>query len=384
MASAWVPALACGLAARGHEITVAVDGVEDPAVFANVRLIVRRAHRTVRGSTPLSFQRWALNVLRTSHCDASLSLTTLVPAGVWAPVGGSFLGSFISMTRSHSGISSVLEALARPWLPAAVYAEKRAEFLARDMGSVRCRIGALTGPAGEHPLGYASTAEHWPGVAEANIEPGAPEAALVRAAARRALGIAGDRPVLVLSAVHPHRAGIGSFLGAIELLRRERGDRGPLVLVLGRKPYSVERAARKHGGLESLRFVGATSQIPTVMLGSDAAVSPWAHPRAAGTGRFIADALRFGLPVIAHAKASGAELIVPEHFGTPEIGSLVTEDSVGAWRNAVCEAIDALPPGQTSRAARDVSRALSLDALCARVEGMLRESYGHGTANRRP
>lgn len=371
MPGAWVPALARGLAARGHDVTVAVDGTEDPALFAGSRLLVRRPHRTMRGSTPLAFQRWAMELVNDRAFDSTLSLTTLAPGAVWAPVGGSFIGGFISMALSHAGVSAVLETIARPWLPAAALAERRAKAIANKMGTIECRIGMLAAPAGVRPLGYASIAEHWPLLAPVSAQASKGE---VRGAARRALGLDDSRPAVVVSAVHPRRPGFGAFLGAIESLGP---DLAPAVLVLGRKPYSVERLAKRHGGLWALRFLGPTAQIPAVMAAADLAASPWSRARGATSGRFVADALRHGRPVLAHMHSPGAELIEPSHFGTPEIGTIVREESPVAWAAALRSSMESLALGQTTRAARDVSGALSLDGMCARLEAVLREAARH-------
>ncbi len=359
----WSADLAAALRARGHDASVACDNVEDPSFFTGVPLLVRRPHRTWRGADPAGFQSWAVDLSERGGFDATISLTPLVPGDLWAPVSLTSTALFGHLVRTHSPVSAAFEIAARPWLPLAALAEARARASSRPGGArpVMGRLGRLSGAGAAVPLGFASRLEPFE----------EPARAAARHAVRSLLGLSPERAAIQVSAVHPHRRGFAEFLSGFMLARADLGDHAPVLLVMGRRVIPVHRAAHRAGAARFVRFLGGTARPELAFGAADLAAAPWAAHGSIGTGRFIADALRLGIPVTAHPLAPGAELIRPEHFGTPEVGMIVDRPDAEGWRRAIVRYLSLERWPYATRAARDAGAVLSLDGMAARVEHAL-------------
>ena len=142
----------------------------------------------------------------------------------------------------------------------------------------------------------------------------------------------------------------------------------PILLVLGREGYSVHAQARRAGCEHLVRLLGGTSRMDAALAAADAAIAPLARRNDDCTGRFIADCLRFGVPVIAHPEAPGVELIEPKQFGTAPVGLIVQNAD---WADAIEHMLTPAWLEPTRRAASDVGITLSMEALVTRLEHML-------------
>lgn len=355
--SDWAVQIARGLAARGHEVLMACDGLDDPALLPGLRLAVRRPQRTVRRADPLGFQRWA-SALRSQLRDhVSLSLTPWCAGDVWIRLDADSAAAHWRAIRDRDPIAALLELAHRPWVFSAARAERRAQRAAGPARTLRFAAGAEEGEA--HMLLYASRLPR-------------PDGRLVeqwRAEARALLGINPGRPVLLLSAVEPDGPALEAFLAGVCEVRRRRPDLSPLVIAAGGRPHSVCRAARRAGCDSGLvRFIGATRWMERALAACDAAVVPWPDHGLSAGARFLADALRMGRPVLALRASPGAALLEPAHFGTAPLGLLAEAPTPEAWA-AVLEC--ALAEGWLPRAqaaARDAGPALSFDGLLDRLE----------------
>jgi hypothetical protein len=259
------------------------------------------------------FRRWVERTRPMVEHDVSLSLTRLVSADVWAPVGPTSGRSFGVMVRSLSPISAGLEALHQPWLASAIMAERAAKRHAN--GAVLAEIGA------DQPTGVDL------GFVSGLTRPTDGERDALRREVRDRLGIGQDQPVLLMSCAHLDRPGLGPMLDALGRFR----DDGPLLLVVGRRGWSISQAAAAHGCSGQVRHLGATGRMDAALSACDAAVAPF---RAAGngtTGRFIADAVLMGVPVLADPLAPGARLLRER----PDAGEIVHGDWLGAIRRVV-------------------------------------------------
>lgn len=364
-AGRWAADLGHALAARGHRVTVACDGVEDPTLFSGVDLLVRRPGRTWRGSDPRGFQTWGLG--ESAGHDATLSLTPLVPGDLWAPISHRAGGLVRHLVRSHSPVSAFMELAARPWLPAAMLAEARAETMAARGGrTLIARIGRVSCRGSVVPLGYASRlkpltdAEH----------------RAARGAVRGLLGVSAERALVLISAVHPYRPGLDRFLRGFVRAREELGDHAPLLLVMGRRTVPVHAAARRAGASRFVRFLGGTARPELAFAAADLAAAPWSALGERGTGRFVADALRLSVPVLASGAATGSELVRPEHFGTPELGTVVDGNREEEWASAIVQQLSIERWAYARRAARDAGAVLGMDGMATRVERLLSQGTG--------
>lgn len=362
--TAWAADLGHALARRGHHVTVACDGLEDPAMFTGIDLCTRRPERTLRGSDPLGFLNWTIELREHIRADATISLTPLAPADLWMPLSPSTLAELTPSLRAHTPVSAALEILARPWLPTALIAEARAR---RGSGSfptpVMARLGRLESSSGARALGYASRFDR----------PEPEQRRTLRTQTRERLGISPDRPVVLLSAVHAKRPGLSALLAGFAGLRRRGVVNPPLLLVMGRRAHHVHRAADRANCADGLRFLGGTARADAAFAAADLAVAPWAASMGSATGRFIADALRLGVPVVAHRHAPGAELIEPAHLGTPELGTLLEHPTAHDWQELLGDYLSQNRIHPAARAVQDVSGVVSMSGLVARIESVLSE-----------
>jgi len=200
----WAVDLARALAARGHQITVAVDGLQDPEPLTSfgrgsvpegepIDVRVHRPGRDHLGAKPFTFQHWALRQRDEVRHDVCLSLTPLVAGDVWLPLAPQTWDSIKSILMTQSPISAVSEFVHRPWLPAMDIAERLAN---------RSSVQRLT--FGLNGIGYASRLD----------QPDEARVADMRRMVRRRLGIDESRSVVFASVLHAHRSGLKSFLGA--------------------------------------------------------------------------------------------------------------------------------------------------------------------------
>ncbi|MCC6675694.1 MAG: hypothetical protein IT436_00995 [Phycisphaerales bacterium] len=355
--SAWAGELARGLSARGHEVTIACDGLDDPAALEGLGLRVRRPVRTVRGSDPIGFQRWAFAMRKRMSDHASISLTPWCAGDVWIRLDADSTAAIFRSLRANRPLTALLELAHCPWILAALNAEARA---VRTAGPVRqLRFAANAAEDESHALLFAS---RLPRPDEAQV-------LLWRARVREALGINPSREVLLLSAMEVDAPALEAFLAGVARLRRRGPGISPVVLAASRRSYSVSRAAARAGCEPgTVRHIGSTARIECALAACDAAVVPGPDRGASAGARFLADALRTGRPVLAHRKAPGASLLEPAHFGTAPLGLLTDAGTAENWAALLETAFSDGWIARAQRAARDAGPALSIDGLLDRLE----------------
>lgn len=363
--SRWALDLSRALIARGHELMLALDSIYDEA-DAPGTLMVHRMRRRERERRPLGFARWASGVRRIVPHEVSLSFSRLAAADVRLILGEPAMHSWWSNVRSRHPISAMFEAVQHPHLPGAMLAERLAASPGRSVRTLR--IGGPAEPApGSGMLGFASRL-------------GTPDAAAfegLRLRTRAALGLSPERTAILISAVHPERPGLGPMLEAFAALRQTRRELAPVLLVAGGSGYTVQRAAAALCADGGLRFLGATSRIDAAIAASDLVAAPLAGRREGETGRFIADALRLGRPVLASGAACGAELLAPLRVpgvGGAVPGHVIARPDVSHWRRALQGAMSERWRADAAHAATIVGSRLSMDALTARLERVLEDA----------
>ncbi len=373
---AWSVAVARGLAGMGHEVIVACDGAHDLTAFSPAEVIARKPLRTRFGGQPIRFQAWAEQIRESTPHDVSLSLTPLVPAAVTLTAIDNALGRFSVILRMRNPFSMVLEYLHEPLLPLVAIAERR---VVRSP-LIRHRLVLAGAPVGTRvgddiSIGMASTQE--PMSAE--------DRESLRTAVRTALGIDPEACVLLTSAMHPFRGGasamVEGFAAAQSRAAAPMGSEAsissrvvpPVLLVAGRYNVAFHSAAVKAGCVDRVKFLGGTSRMDAALAAADAAIVPAPVRLLTGTGRFIADAVRVGLPVVASPGAPGVALLTRAASGVLAPGIVVDENSPSAWRTAIEMILDSGVRTRHTAAARDVSPKLAMPSLLARLERVLAE-----------
>lgn len=371
--SIWVARIARGLGGLGFTVLIAADGVEDAAIFQpedpRIRVIVRRPLRKLRSADPLGVARW-YGTIQGSHPSArTISFTRYHPAHLWIPLGASILATLAHAAFSHRPATAAMELLHRPWAPQAFLAERRARSLARSLGAVRAVLGAdrCEGVGSEQSpatLGYAS----------ALVPPDPGTRASLRGRTRDLFSIPDSATVFVTSAVHHDRRGLLQMLEGFAALRNESradGDQAVHLLIVGRKTHTLAKLSQRAGLGREVHLVGGTDRMDAIFSAADAAVAFASRPEPASTGRFVADSLRLGVPVVASSQASGSELLRGAPSTQTSGGLTVDPPSAGAWLAALRTANS--PPWRAIASARaaEIGAALTIPALCMRIAARL-------------
>ncbi|MGH7244879.1 MAG: glycosyltransferase [Phycisphaerales bacterium] len=367
----WAPDLAHALAARGHKVEVAVDGCDDPALFAGLPLIIHRPHRRHFGAEPFLFRYWARSLLRARPDSVCLSLTPLICGDVWLPLGARANEVAARILAERSPVSAAMELVHHPWLFHELLAERRA---AKD--TPRRRVQPLTiGPHAEksalRSLGYAARSP----VLSGN------DRAQARKEVRAALSLNESDRVFLLSGTHANDTTSAHLLQALAMLERvatpsrliSEGGAAPLpqprlrLIVTGRYPHMLHTLARDANCAHALVFAGTRVNFPRLLAASDIAIAAFGEP-GLGTGRFACEAIRAGVPLLAAQHAPGSDLV---DSGMHKPGEIVRDDTLEGWLAAMGKILDDHWMASARAAAASVGPDLTIPRLTERLESYL-------------
>ncbi|MCW5755377.1 MAG: glycosyltransferase [Phycisphaeraceae bacterium] len=340
--SRWATDAAEGLRRRGHRVVMVCDGADDGArLAAGVdEAYVRRPARRVRDRRPLAFARWARRQLHAIEVDATISCSSLVEGSIELWSGMSALGELGQIVRERSAASVFLELAHHRGLLSAVMGERRVRRRAK---------GEKVGAWGASRLEATDVDD------------------VLRNRVRGALGINVDERVFLIGATHRHRPGIREMLAGLGMF--QRGGGGGVAIVIGRETYSLSAMAGSAGA--QVRCLGAMRDMAAVLAAADVVVAAGDASGEGGTGRFVADALHVGRPVLCDAGASGAELLESVNSQGEAPGAWVSKRTAGAWCEAFVELMEAGTYARAQRAAQRLRGTLSMDAWISRLEESL-------------
>ncbi|MEK6703269.1 MAG: hypothetical protein AABZ53_13475 [Planctomycetota bacterium] len=351
----WTVVFAREFLAQGHSVRILADGLESPETLAGFESEIVRPSRTHLGANPRSFALRVREARERSADMVTLSLTGWVAGDLWLPLDqtpGQLSGSIF---RDLRPLSAALEFIHHPWLIHEAFAHRRAAQEAAGKGTRRLNFGE-----GESGIGHAS------GLAIDTRARYSGEAISLR----RLMGIACDEPVFVLSAaeVRPHalepiaqgftaaRSGGGAGAG---------GGVGARLIVLTRRQHSVSRVVQDAGCGRDVIVMGLSRRVELPLSIAEVAI---AGPMSGGVscGRWVADALRVGLPVVASVDSSGARLA--ETSGA----AMVRAHDAMSWERGFAQALDASWRKHAGERAMEAAPQLSVDAMVARLLATLR------------
>ncbi|MEN0020553.1 MAG: hypothetical protein AAF747_06700 [Planctomycetota bacterium] len=300
--AAWTPnerivELALAFAGRGRSVLMAADGADHlPALdVAGVRVWRRNKTRGQRQLQPRAFRDWAdalprLVEQRYGVRAPIVSTVWLASGDVHCPIGPSITSQAIEQVLSKLCSPPALAAFVyeRAWLP-------RAAMLERATRTSSPQILHL-------PIASAL-----PKLTEAERD------AIARRV-RTVLGVRADERLVVVAGTHPDQPGVEHALRALA-----KADSPPLVIVLpGMLAYKLRTTALDAGlsvtGSEDARHravcIGGTRSMGELLAAADLAVVTKPGRRMAKhcLGRFCADAVRSGVPIVAEAGSPGIEL----------------------------------------------------------------------------
>lgn len=314
---AWSPTavvvpLARALAEEGS-VVLAVDVASGDVEAWPAEVRVRRPGVGADERDPLGFRAWARGVRKETEHDVSVSFSPLADADVVVALtpAGEREGR-VALTR-RGVVSRAFEAMDRGRALGASAAGSRGEGLALPPVSL--------------------------------MEPGA------GADVRAVLGIPPGGLMVLASSAHAEEEAF------VALVRGFASLPGEAVLVLaGRWSYLGYEAASRAGVADRVRVVGGTARMRDLILACHVACAPSMH----GSGRFAADALRLGKPVLAPRGSRGG--VVVASAGEPRPGIVVSEEG-GGWSGALGRACDAGWREGAGARAREVSERFAVERL---------------------
>ena len=335
--------IARGLAARGHEVAIACQGVDDAQNLAPIPVIARAPYEQNGSDWPRGLGHWARRVALRGGFDAVLSLSRCVRGDLWMPLGptpGAWMSGLleahgpVGLAKAlyrHAGVLAAPRAGERPGRIAVIgQASRDAARSALAAQRLDTRVVALpffSSLRAPDPL----TRERW------------------RAELRGAIGVR-DVDTLARCPVSGMSAIRLRVLAALPRINGATARGGSCIaLVLARDIYHTHDQAVRAGCAEWVRVLGPTSRIAAALAACDFALVPEPAPVGADafsrgdSGRFAADALRMARPVLAEPFAPGAELVRAQPpLGDP--GSIVRSDGVEpvatSWARAIGKAMD--------------------------------------------
>jgi hypothetical protein len=330
----WSVALSRGFVARGREVCVVVDGmelVEWPVPGVECR--VARSDRVHLGAHPGQFARLVSVTASEQHGSVVLSLTPLIAGDLWLPVEPSPGAVAARLVRDLKPVSLALELAHHPWLPIEAW---YAAWAKGRRGVTRLSFDG-TGGSSVPRVSLLSASD----VAAARAFP-----------LRSILRLSGDRTVAVASLPEVDRGSVAALLGIL-------GASGVAMdlIVMTRRPHTVATLAAGMTGT-ALRVVpmNLTRSLPGILAGCDLAVAAPERMRGASwaghAGRFVADAIALGVPVVAHPSAAGSALL-------PEAALFRDAASFRAAADAARSGLARVDPS-----------AVSLDRLLDRLESI--------------
>lgn len=385
--SASVLHIARALAQRGHDIELICQALDDARALEGVgRVRTFEAFTTGASLFNIHFPRWArTQIARTPH-DASLSFTHRLAGTVWCPLDADG-ASWLAHVRGTKGSLGRVGSVVRHGGAIADAARQRARPVPSGPPVARVvAVGPASARAARETLGASVTQR----VIEAGITsrltvPNDATLADLRSRTRSLLGIALDTPSILVSLMSGHGAHIDPLLHALARAPDQPDQPAPALIALTPEPVRLHTHALRAGGdcADRVRIVGTTQDMLPALAACDAAALcvPVAGTAfsAGAQGRFAADALRVGRPLLALASGSGAELLnsttsTKNDPASRLAGLIVHESTPMAWSGALARVSDRAWLDSASFAARALGPRLDPKSLVDALENALLET----------
>lgn len=357
------------LAARGHEVTVVTGFCPEDVRAEGARILSLRSKKPEFPWWVWQYSRWARRELSRGGYDVSLSVSTMAPASVVQPRGGTVretLRRNIAMRRSPSSRATkrfflnlsikqrILLALERRTLrdPMVKHVVAVSRYVADQLREYRfdpARVTVIPNAA-EVPAVTAEVRQRW------------------REKVRHGFGIAPDTPVYLFAAHNPRLKGFGPLVEAAGLLVH-RGI-NPVVLVAGPIKFSQQSAVARAGLRDHVRFVSTTDQMAQLYAAADVTVLPTFYDP---SSKVVIESLMMGTPAIT-TSFNGASDFIRGGPGGVLRGRVINDPSdVESLAQAMAELAD---PGQRQRcvsAMDGLAQSLSIARHVDQLETLLQQ-----------
>lgn len=386
-----ITALCAALLSRGIRLDIACHSLDDtpptpdsPLAAADSIACFDRFRQTAT-DFPFGFASWIARKRRDTPHDVSLSLTRFAAADVFFPIdptGASWLRR-ATQTRSAPSLALALGRHHGAFRALAREVFRRLPYAPADRPTRRVLAVGPTAAAEAQrlltPTGLADRVRQLPFFS--TLTPLSPDQLSdVRARTRTLLGIPPDRRVVLVSAPTP----IGNVLdglmkGAVDIHTRFRGHADtPILLILARDAFAAHSATARTGALPHTRILTPSDRVEAPLAAADLCVL--ATPAAIGqfefgaTGRFAADALRMGRPLIALSGASGYDLARHIFSDSSRPGLTIDTSEPDVWQRALRTACEERWLEESGRAAAQIGTSLASEPFHGAILDALAEA----------
>lgn len=352
---------------RGHQVTVLAGSCCLRPIMPQVEVVSLFPSKRVGGGALLKLERWVRQELAAGRYDASLSVTTVLPAAVLQPRGGTVAETLLrNVALRRSAMLRTLKRIVIATSPKhrmLLSMEKRTlrnPMIKRIVAVSRYVAQQLTHHYGINP----SRVDVIPNGAQMPVIDSA-ERLASRRRIRNGLDLRQDLPVYLFAAHNPRLKGAEPLLRAVRRLK-DRGVNITLLLV-GRHSYTQRRMAVRLGLHKSVRFLGMTHRMVDLYAASDVTVLPTYYDPAS---KVIIESLMMGVPAITTVFNGASDLVVgPDHAAR---GRVISDPSaVEDLANAMAEMADSAQRNRCAQAAAGIAESLSMRRHVDSLEAVL-------------
>jgi UDP-glucose:(heptosyl)LPS alpha-1,3-glucosyltransferase len=377
------------LQARGHDVSILAGEAELDEAGG--------LHLDTPAPRPLAppavalwrFASWARRRLADQQWDATISLTTAVPAAIVMPLEGTARERFARAIAVHRGELRQKMALAATALSPWAIVRLRLEARTVQHPGVRKVLAISRYVADQFFHHYALSSRTVEAIAPiAHAMPLNPlDRQLARRTMRDALRLRHGQTAFLFIAADPAREGFNVLVEAMRRLVPQRGDVRLIVtgFLDGRRMRRIERQ-----GLEQvIRWIGPTRQMDALYAASDAVVQP--TPCAAASSAVLG-ALGHGVPAIGSLYDGASQWILsptgraktPSPFESPQVRPMIGDPQPAgrviaspadaqALAAAMLDLCDGAERERCAAATIGIERHLGLDRHCAELEATLNQ-----------
>jgi len=375
---------------RGHHVTV-LTNTATPRDEALPGGVIVKANGPGTGSARgiMRFRKWAMRELDLCAFDVSLSVTTVVPATVVQPRGGTALETqrrniALRPSAIHRIVKQALLALnPKRW---ALLAAERSTLNSPRVKKIAAVSRYVADQLVHHYTVPFRRIEVIPNAAEV-ARFTHDEEARRRAETRRSHDIDENDHVFLFAAMNPTLKGFPHLLHAFVAVHAEHAD--ARLLVAGKVTPSMKRRARQLGVADAVTFLGPTRDMDALYNACDVTVLPtWYDP----SSKVVLESLLHARPAVSTLYNGAAQWIlsptgdadIPSPFSNPKPEQLVgpsqmagrvidSPDNIDALIDAMDTLCDPEERAACAAATHDLHARISMDAHVDRLEALFNE-----------
>ncbi|QQE11610.1 glycosyltransferase family 4 protein [Planctomycetota bacterium] len=327
------------LVSRGHDVTLLTGSAKQDTVPTGAKLLSMSDHKSSGAGRLVRYSRWANHQLDSNNFDTSLSITMAVAARVLQPRGGTVRETLERNIALRKG------ALKQKWKRWMINLNAKQRALLhfehkhlQDETRVKTIVALSEYVVEQLRIHYNVSDDRIAVIPNAATMPDVTDDLKNqwRNTIRHQYDIPNDATgVYLYAAQNPKLKGFSTILKAVQILK-DQGE-NPLVLLAGRYGYKDQEAAANMGIRDNLRFVGETSQMPTLYAAADVTVLPSFYDP---SSKVIIESLMMGRPAISSGFNGASDFIAPDDGHIPNRGYVVNDPSdAPAWAKAMSDIV---------------------------------------------